>query len=90
MGGVLQDGESVIRNRPEDDRGTQYPGLVQHMDIQHLGNPDQKEGQHFSAEAAEAGSEHQSHGIAIIRYQSDSSFAIPSMVFVLSIVRSLV
>ena len=54
MGGVLQDGEAVIRDRPEDHCRTQDTRLVQHMDIQHLGDPDQKESQHLPAEAAEA------------------------------------
>ena len=53
VGGVLQDGEAVIRDRPEDHCRTQDTRLVQHMDIQHLGDPDQQEGQHLPAEAAE-------------------------------------
>ena len=54
MGSILQDGEAVVRDGPEDDRSTQDAGLVQHMDVQHLGDPDQQEGQHLPAEAAEA------------------------------------
>ena len=54
MGGVLQDGEAVVGNCPEDDRRAEDTGLVQHMDIQHLGDPDQQEGQHLPAETAEA------------------------------------
>ena len=54
VGGVLQDGEAVIRDRPEDDGSTQYPRLVQHIDVQHLGDPDKQEGQHLPAQAAEA------------------------------------
>ena len=54
VGSILQDGESVVCNRPEDDRGTQDAGLVQDMDIQNLGNAHQQEGQHLPAEAAKA------------------------------------
>ena len=54
MGGILQDTQAVIRNRPEDDGGTQHSRLVQHMDVQDLGNAHQKEGQHLPAEASEA------------------------------------
>ena len=41
MGGVLQDGEAVVGDRPEDDRRTQDSRLVQHMDVQHLSDPAQ-------------------------------------------------
>ena len=54
VGSILQDGESVVCNRPEDDRGTQDAGLVQDMDIQNLGNAHQQEGQHLPAVTAEA------------------------------------
>ena len=54
VGSILQDGESVVCNRPEDDRGTQDAGLVQDMDIQNLGNAHQQEGQHLPAEASKA------------------------------------
>ncbi len=57
MGGVLQDGEAVIGDGPEDDGGTQYPRLVQNMDIQHLGNPNQQEGQHLPAETRKPSAE---------------------------------
>ena len=40
VGGVLQDGEAVIGDRPEDDRRAQDSRLVQHMDVQHLSKPD--------------------------------------------------
>ena len=53
MGGILQDAQAVISDGPEDDRRAQDTRLVQHMDIQHLGDPDQQEGQHLPAEAAE-------------------------------------
>ena len=53
MGGVLQNRETVVGNRPEDDRRSQDARLVQHMDIQHLGDPDQQKGQHFATKAAE-------------------------------------
>ena len=53
MGGVLQDGETVIRNRPEDDGRAQDTGLVQDMLIQDLGDAHQKEGQHLPAESAD-------------------------------------
>ena len=54
MGGVLQDGEAVVGDGPEDHGGTQDAGLVQHVYIQNLGDAHQKEGQHLPAEAAEA------------------------------------
>ena len=54
VGSILQDGESVVCNRPEDDRGTQDAGLVQDMDIQNLGIAHQQEGQHLPAEASKA------------------------------------
>ena len=54
MGGVLEDGEAVVGNRPEDHGGTQHAGLIQYMDVQNLGDPHQQEGQHLPAEAAEA------------------------------------
>ena len=41
VGGVLQDGEAVVGDRPEDDRRTQDSRLVQHMDVQHLSDPAQ-------------------------------------------------
>ena len=53
MGGILQDAQAVISDGPEDDRRAQDTRLVQHMDIQHLGDPDQQEGQYLPAEAAE-------------------------------------
>ena len=33
MGGVLEDGEAVVGNRPEDHGGTQHAGLIQYMDV---------------------------------------------------------
>ena len=54
--GVLQDGEAVVRNRPEDDSGAQDARLVQDMHVQDLGDAHQQEGQHLPAEAAEADS----------------------------------
>ena len=53
MSRVLQDGEAVVRDRPEDDRRAQHTGLVQDMHIQHLGDAHQQESQHLPAEAAE-------------------------------------
>ena len=38
MGGVLQDGEAVVCNRPEDDRRAEDPRLVQNVCVQGLGN----------------------------------------------------
>ncbi len=40
MGGILQNGEAVVGDGPEDDRCAQDTRLVQHMDVKHLGNPD--------------------------------------------------
>ena len=54
MGGVLQDGESVVRDGPEDDRRAEDTRLVQHMDIQHLSDAGQEKGQYLPAEAAKA------------------------------------
>ena len=54
VGGILQDTQAVIRNRPEDDSSTQDTGLVQDVHVQHLGDAHQQEGQHLPAEAAEA------------------------------------
>ena len=54
MSGVLQDGETIVCDCPEDDRRAENTRLVQHMDVQHLGDPDQKESQNLPAEAAEA------------------------------------
>ena len=54
VGGVFQDGEAVVGDRPEDDGGTQDTGLVQNINVQYLGDPHQKESQHLPAEAAEA------------------------------------
>ena len=39
VSGILQDGEAVVGDRPEDDRRTQDSRLVQHMDVQHLSDP---------------------------------------------------
>ena len=54
VGGVLQDGEAVVGNRPEDHGGTKDTGLVQDVDVQDLGDAHQQEGQHLAAEPAEA------------------------------------
>ena len=53
VGGILQDGEAVVGNGPEDDGGTKHPRLVQDMYIQNLGNAHQQEGQHLPAEAVD-------------------------------------
>ena len=54
MGGVLQDGEAVVGDGPEDHGGTQDAGLVQDVHVQYLGDAHQQEGQYLPAEAAEA------------------------------------
>ena len=54
VGSILQNGEAIVGDRPEDDRCAQDTRLVQYMDVQHLGDPDQKESQNLPAEAAEA------------------------------------
>lgn len=53
MGGVLQDAEAVIGNRPEDDGSAQDARLVQDVHLQHLDDAHQQEGQHLPAEAAD-------------------------------------
>lgn len=53
VGGVLQDAEAVIGNRPEDDGSAQDTRLVQDMHLQHLGDAHHQEGQHLPAEAAD-------------------------------------
>ena len=41
MGSVLQDGEAVVGDGPEDDGSTQDAGLVQDVHVQHLSDPAQ-------------------------------------------------
>ena len=53
VGGILQDTQAVVGDRPEDDGGTQDAGLVQDVHVQDLSDAHQKEGQHLPAEASE-------------------------------------
>ena len=53
VGCVLQNGETVICNRSEDNSGTQDTGLVQDVDIQDLGDTHLQESQHLAAESSD-------------------------------------
>ncbi len=54
MSCVLQDGEAVVCDCPEDDGGTQDARLAEDVHIEHMGNADEQEGQDLATEPFEA------------------------------------